>query len=89
MLNVIETNDVLRVESRVAKIHRVEILTKLRTIDVGDVEILEVLGYDQEGNVFSTLEGVRFEWSIAAKEAKNLELISIKVKINVWGKYLK
>jgi len=63
----------------VAKVHRIEIMTKLRTIDVGDVEILEVLGYDKEGNVFSTLEGMRFEWTIQADQASNLELVSLKV----------
>lgn len=62
-----------------AKVHRIEIMTKLRTIDVGDVEILEVLGYDKEGNVFSTLEGMRFEWTIQADQASNLELVSLKV----------
>ena len=56
-------------------------MTKLRTIDVGDVEILEVLGYDKEGNVFSTLEGMRFEWSIQANETSNLELVSLKVTL--------
>lgn len=62
-----------------AKVHRIEIMTKLRTIDVGDVEILEVLGYDKEGNVFSTLEGMRFEWTIQTDQASNLELVSLKV----------
>ena len=76
-----ETGDILRCESRVAKVHRIEIMTKLRTIDVGDVEILEVLGYDKEGNVFSTLEGMRFEWSIQANETSNLELVSLKVTL--------
>ena len=69
----------MRCESRVAKIHRVEILTKLRTIDAGDTEIFEVLGYDSEGNAFSTLEGVRFRWSISAG-AENLKILSLKVR---------
>jgi len=72
-----ETHDIFKCESRVAKVARIEILTKLRTIDVGNVETLQVLGYDEEGNVFSTLEGMRFEWT--ASEPDNLEFVSIKV----------
>ena len=69
----------LRCESRVAQIHRIEILTKLRTIEVGDIEILEVIGYDEEGNSFSTLEGLRFEWTIRQEDSQNLELVTLKV----------
>jgi len=74
-----ETHDTFKCESRIAKVARIEILTKLRTIDVGNVETLEVLGYDEEGNVFSTLEGMRFEWTISPSESSNLEFVSIKV----------
>lgn len=72
-----ETYDVLKVESRIASIARIEILTKLRTIDVGDIQVLEVLGYDSEGNVFSSLEGMRFEWSIQQND-QILEFVSVK-----------
>ncbi len=66
-------------EGRVAKVSRIEILTKLRTIDVGNIETLEILGYDQDGNVFSTLEGMRFEWTIPSSVSSILEFVSIKV----------
>jgi hypothetical protein len=66
------------VESRIAQVHKIEILTKLRTIDVGDIQVLEVLGYDLEGNVFSSLEGMRFEWNIQQND-QILEFVSIKV----------
>ena len=48
----------------------------MRTIDVNDVQVLETLGYDIQENVFSTLQGVRFEWNI-----QNLDLLeSIPIK---------
>lgn len=65
----IETGDVLKCEARVAVINRIEILTKLRTIDVGNFEELEILAYDSEGNSFSTLQGMKFEWSIDQKDS--------------------
>jgi hypothetical protein len=67
----------VKCESKIAKIKRIEILTKFRRINVGDLEVLELLGYDEEGNVFSTLEGLRFEWSIAQP---NLEIVPLKVE---------
>ena len=66
-------------ESKISKIHKIEILTKLRTIDVGDVQVLEVLGYDPEENVFSTLEGLKFNWKIEQNE-NILEFMPTKVK---------
>jgi len=74
-----ESGDILKVESKISKIHKIEILTKLRTIDVGDVQVLEVLGYDPEENVFSTLEGLKFNWKIEQNE-NILEFMPTKVK---------
>lgn len=36
----------------------------MRTIDIGDYETFELIGYDSQGNAFTTLEGFRFNWSI-------------------------
>jgi hypothetical protein len=44
-------------------------------VDVGDVQLLELLGYDAEGNVFTSLEGIRFTWII---EQNNLSSEFIK-----------
>ena len=54
-----------------------EILTKLRTIDVGNYEELEMLAYDHEGNSFSTLQGLKFEWTINQLE-NNADFVSYK-----------
>ena len=44
------TGTILRCESRVAEINRIEILTRLRSIDVGVFESVEVAGFDVFGN---------------------------------------
>lgn len=36
-MNETDTGDIMRVESKIAKVNKIEILTKLRTIDVGDL----------------------------------------------------
>lgn len=64
-----DSGDVLKCESRVAEIKRIEILTKLRVIDVDNYEVFELIAYDKSGNSFTTLEGVRFEWAIEQQAA--------------------
>jgi nuclear pore complex protein Nup210 len=64
-----DSGDVLKCESRVADIKRVEILTKLRVIDTDNYEVFELIAYDRMGNSFSSLEGVRFDWSIEQPSA--------------------
>jgi hypothetical protein len=66
----------MKVEARVARLHRIEIATKLKTIDVGALEELYVRGFDEENNTFSSLEGVRFEWTI--QEAGVLDFVSLR-----------
>jgi hypothetical protein len=51
-------------------------VTKFKNINIGDQQTLEVIGYDAQGNVFSSLEGIRFAWSIAHPE--KLEVIALK-----------
>ncbi len=41
------------------------------------------MGYDEEGNAFTTLEGLKFQWSINKDHQKILEFITFKVmKLN-------
>ena len=70
----------MKVEAKIAEISKIEIITKSRTLDVGEMQSLEIVGYDKNGNMFSTLEGVKFEWAIS-KCDNVLDLVSIKVKI--------
>ncbi|CAE7558018.1 GB210 [Symbiodinium sp. CCMP2592] len=49
----------LRCEVYIANIHRIEVETSVRRINVDDVETLGVKAYDKQGNVFSSLEGLQ------------------------------
>lgn len=81
LLRDLDTQDVLKIEARMSKIYKLEILTKFRTIEVGDTQMLQVQGFDQQGNTFSSLEGVRFDWKIE-QAGKNAEFVSIKVSFS-------
>ena len=74
----LETGDLLKVEAKIAEIAKIDIITKSRIIDVGDMQALEIVGYDNYGNMFSSLEGVKFEWAVS-KCDHILDLVSIKV----------
>lgn len=54
----------LKCEARIAEIVKIEIITKMRTLDVGDYETFELIGYDSQGNAFTSLEGLKFSWWI-------------------------
>jgi nuclear pore complex protein Nup210 len=71
------TGDVLRCETKVGRIHSLQILTNMRSIDVDDINILEVQAFDEEGNVFSTVEGMKFQWRIE-ENTQSLRKIPIK-----------
>ena len=55
---------VLHCEATVRKIHRIEIQSKYRQTYVNNNQHLQVVGYDDVGNVFTTLNGLRFDWTI-------------------------
>ena len=52
---------ILESELRIAEIMKLEIITKSRKIEVGNFESIELLAYDNYGNVFSSLEGLPFQ----------------------------
>ena len=49
----------------------------MRSIDVDDINILEVQAFDDEGNVFSTVEGLKFQWRIE-DNPQSIRIIPIK-----------
>lgn len=51
------SGSVLTSTVKVKRIHRIEIFSRFRQIARGDRAQLEVKAYDDEGNVFSTVEG--------------------------------
>jgi len=75
---IIDSGDILQAKSKISKIHIIEILKTFSPINVGMVQVLGMLGYDPEGNVFSTLEGLRFHWKIEQND-NILEFVIIKV----------
>ena len=72
------TQDSIKIESRVGRVARIEITTKFRTIDVGEQQMLEIVAFDAEGNTFSSVEGMRFLWTIESDGM--LENVPLKVK---------
>lgn len=58
------TGNGVKCEVYVAPIQRIEIETTARSVAVGGVEALRIRAFDAEDNVFSSLEGLRFEWEI-------------------------
>ena len=73
----IASGDILRCETRIGLIHNIKILTNMRSIDVDDINQLEVQAFDKEGNVFSTVEGLKFQWRIE-ENPQALRIIPIK-----------
>lgn len=53
---------VLTAQIKVARIARIEISSRFRQVSRGDTLHLQVRAYDAEGNVFSSLDGLRFDW---------------------------
>uniref|UniRef100_A0A8D2L0L2 Uncharacterized protein n=1 Tax=Varanus komodoensis TaxID=61221 RepID=A0A8D2L0L2_VARKO len=72
----IVTGHLLRCDIIVDLIAHIEIVSRTREIYVEDSPLeLSVRALDAEGNTFSSLEGMEFEWSIAKDdEMENLEL---------------
>ncbi|KYR02872.1 nucleoporin [Tieghemostelium lacteum] len=58
------TNRILQCEVFVDKISSIVIETTTKTMYKDDVEELHVRAYDSVGNVFSSIVGLEFEWSI-------------------------
>ncbi len=68
----------------VTKISRLEVVTPIRSIYVGEHFTLAVLGYDQAGNLFSGLEGITFAWEI---KDENIVTIERKKKLYFYALY--
>eukprot|EP00494_Astrolonche_serrata_P004846 UN04861 len=55
----------------VDKIHRLDILTSTKVVYIGEVEDLKVLAKDSKENVFSTVQGLPFQWTTPTPELEN------------------
>ena len=43
---------------------RLDIQTRYRQFSVNENQMVRVVGFDDEGNIFSSLEGLAFRWTI-------------------------
>ena len=54
----------LRSEVYITSVARLELITRIRRFSVGEIEAIQVQGYDRFGNTFSSLEGLEFKWTV-------------------------
>ena len=59
-----KTNEYFKCKVGFAEVSKISIEKNFDTINVGDVFELHVLAYDERGNIFSSLEGWKFNWKI-------------------------
>ncbi|GBP92984.1 Nuclear pore membrane glycoprotein 210 [Eumeta japonica] len=66
----IQTGEVLRVDVEVDKIRSLKVTSTTLKLYLEEApEAFEVVAYDEQGNTFSTLEGVAFNWTIKNQES--------------------
>uniref|UniRef100_A0ABM5F464 Nuclear pore membrane glycoprotein 210-like n=1 Tax=Pogona vitticeps TaxID=103695 RepID=A0ABM5F464_9SAUR len=76
------TGHLLRCDVIVDLIDRIEIISRTREIYVEDSPLeLSVRALDAEGNTFSSLQGMEFEWSIAKDD--DVETLELSSKIRI------
>lgn len=69
--------ETLKCEVKVGRISRLEILTTVKSFRVLDNQKLFAQAFDEDGNVFSSLEGLRFRWQIV-KGSESMGLPKLK-----------
>ncbi|XP_053065325.1 nuclear pore membrane glycoprotein 210-like isoform X11 [Acinonyx jubatus] len=79
---IIVTDHELRCDVKVDVIHSIEIISRTRELYVDDSPLeLMVRALDEEGNTFSSLAGMMFEWSVAQDKESAREELSSKIRI--------
>jgi len=59
------TGEILKCETKISLVNNLEIDTELpEVVDVGSIRVLRAIGKDFLNNSISSLEGLRFEWTI-------------------------
>ena len=59
-----KTNEYFKCKIGFAEVSKISIEKNFDTINVGDIFELHVLAHDERGNIFSSLEGWKFNWKI-------------------------
>ncbi|CAD8109175.1 unnamed protein product [Paramecium sonneborni] len=67
------------VEVVVGEIHKLSIITKQKQLDLDTQEELHVQAYDDKGNTFTTLEGLKFDWRVGQLEMVKFSESGLKV----------
>ncbi|KAL9658268.1 hypothetical protein ABK040_015591 [Willaertia magna] len=67
------------------QIHELKLQTTIRKLVVNELETLQVDAFDSEGNIFSSLAGIKFDWrsaslSIANNRVGSIQLLDIRDK---------
>ncbi|KAJ6229270.1 nuclear pore membrane glycoprotein [Anaeramoeba flamelloides] len=85
----LKTGKLLTIDVFVDTIAKLEILTTSRSIYLDSmIEVLQVQAYDLEGNVFSTVGNLPFEWEINSREGLVLTQLSLRDTALMGGTYL-
>lgn len=71
----------LRCEVYIARVARLEVETHVRQIVVADVTEVEVRAYDSQGNAFSSLEGLEFQWLVLASQGQRQGSASLPLRL--------
>ena len=70
------SNEVFKCKVGFAEVDKISIENNFDSINVGDVFELHVLAHDEKGNIFSSLEGWKFNWKIISGH-NNAQLIRL------------
>jgi hypothetical protein len=70
------TSQLLNIPARIRRINSIHIQTKSRMMNIREVQKLEIVGQDAQENTFTSLEGLRFAWTLV-QDSKILETVSI------------
>ena len=77
---------ILRCDVIVDRIHRLQIVTKTLELFLEEApEEFSVRGYDDQGNEFSTLEGIVFTWTVEASSKKGDNVKFIKFRDSTYA----
>ncbi len=70
------TDAILNVPVRIRKLSKIFIATKSRMMNLKEIQKLELFAQDSEENTFTSLEGLRFTWTLEQK-SKIIETVPL------------
>jgi len=70
-------------EVYIDRIHSLQIMTSTKRINIGDTESLRVQAFGREGDLFSSVEGLPFEWSHTSEQvARRLSFAEANIVVS-------